>query len=256
MNSKRFSMWGLMAGCLSALLLFAPAQWLADALHALSQGHVQLRDARGTVWTGNAQWVLTSGAGGQDALALPMRVHWQLRPDWQGLQLQIKADCCTPQPVQLRMKMVWLGVQLALSSPNSTWPAQWLAGLGAPWNTLAMEGELKLQSDELTWTWRQQDPHALLSGSAQLQLHQLSSGLSTVKPLGSYRLSLQGGEPPGVVLITTEGSLLIQGRGAWSQTGLKFEGEARANTGYESALANLLGVLGQRIGNRTVLRWG
>jgi hypothetical protein len=37
---------------------------------------------------------------------------------------------------------------------------------------------------------------------------------------------------------------------------LKFEGEARANTGHETALANLLGVLGQRVGNRTVLRWG
>jgi hypothetical protein len=48
----------------------------------------------------------------------------------------------------------------------------------------------------------------------------------------------------------------MQGRGAFGARGFSFEGEARANTGHETALANLLGVLGQRLGNRTVLRWG
>jgi general secretion pathway protein N len=58
------------------------------------------------------------------------------------------------------------------------------------------------------------------------------------------------------VLATTDGRLLMQGRGAFGARGFSFEGEARANTGFEAALANLLGVLGQRVGNRTVLRWG
>jgi hypothetical protein len=37
---------------------------------------------------------------------------------------------------------------------------------------------------------------------------------------------------------------------------LFFEGQGQASTGSEAALANLLGVLGQRQGNTTVLRWG
>ena len=256
MKTARFSTWGMALGLLLAVVLHAPAQWLASGVNAASRGHVQLRDAQGTVWRGDAQWVLTSGPGGQDALALPQRLHWQLRPHWNGLQLTLNAACCTPQPVLLQLQPVWLGLQVSLVSPRSVWPAQWLSGLGAPWNTLALDGVLQLQSQELRWTWRSQQPQAVLDGSAQLQLQGLSSGLSTVKPLGSYSLRLQGGPQPSVVLATTEGQLLMQGRGAFGARGFSFEGEARANTGHETALANLLGVLGQRLGNRTVLRWG
>jgi general secretion pathway protein N len=256
MKTARFSTWGMALGLLLAVVLHAPAQWLASGVNAASRGHVQLRDAQGTVWQGHAQWVLTSGPGGQDALALPQRLHWQLRPQWNGLQLTLNAACCTPQPVLLQLQPVWLGLQVSLVSPRSVWPAQWLSGLGAPWNTLALDGVLQLQSQELRWTWRSQQPQAVLDGNAQLQLQGLSSGLSTVKPLGSYSLRLQGGPQPSVVLATTEGQLLMQGRGAFGARGFSFEGEARANTGFESALANLLGVLGQRVGNHTVLRWG
>lgn len=256
MKTARFSTWGMALGLLLAVVLHAPAQWLASGVNAASRGHVQLRDAQGTVWRGDAQWVLTSGPGGQDTLALPQRLHWQLRPQWNGLQLTLNAACCTPQPVLLQLQPVWLGLQVSLVSPRSVWPAQWLSGLGAPWNTLALDGVLQLQSQELRWTWRSQQPQAVLEGSAQLQLQGLSSGLSTVKPLGSYSLRLQGGPQPSVVLATTEGQLLMQGRGAFGARGFSFEGEARANTGHETALANLLGVLGQRLGNRTVLRWG
>jgi len=256
MKTARFSTWGMALGLLLAVVLHAPAQWLASAVHAASRGHVQLRDAQGTVWQGDAQWVLTSGPGGQDALALPQRLHWQLRPQWSGLQLSLNAACCTPQPLLLNLQAVWLGLQVSLVSPRSVWPAQWLSGLGAPWNTLALDGVLQLQCQQLRWTWRSQQPQGVLEGSAQLQLLGLSSGLSTVKPLGSYSLSLQGGAQPSVVLATTEGQLLMQGRGAFGARGFTFQGEARANTGHETALANLLGVLGQRLGNRTVLRWG
>jgi general secretion pathway protein N len=157
----------------------------------------------------------------------------------------------------LTLQPQWLGWQISLSSPRSVWPAQWLSGLGAPWNTLALTGVLQLHSQHISWSWRSQAADSgTLSGSAELQLLQLSSGLSTIKPLGSYTLNLQGGDVPSLVLATTDGPLLIQGRGAMGARGFSFEGEARANTGFESALANLLGVLGQRLGNRTVLRWG
>jgi general secretion pathway protein N len=257
MNHARFSGWGMVTGLLLALVLHAPAQWLATGVNAASRGHVQLRDAQGTVWRGNAQWVLASGPGGQDARALPQRLHWQISPQWHGLQLELNADCCTPEPVRLSLQPQWLGVQVSLASPRSVWPAQWLAGLGAPWNTLALDGVLQLHSPLLSWSWRSQEPSSgRLVGSAELQMLQLSSGLSTVKPLGSYNMHLQGGDVPSLVLSTTDGALLMQGRGALGVGGLSFEGQARANAGFESALANLLGVLGQRVGNHTVLRWG
>jgi general secretion pathway protein N len=257
MNTARFSTWGMALGLLLAGVLHAPAQWLATGVNAASRGHVQLRDAQGTVWRGNAQWVLTSGPGGQDALALPQRLHWQWQPQWSGLLLQLKADCCTPEPMLLSLQPQWLGVRVSLTSPRSVWPAQWLSGLGAPWNTLALAGVLQLHSENISWSWRSQAAGwGAFSGSAELQLRQLTSGLSTIKPLGSYSLRLQGGDVPSLVLSTTDGPLLMQGRGAFGARGFSFEGQARANTGFESALANLLGVLGQRVGNHTVLRWG
>ena len=148
MKTARFSSWGMALGLLLAVVLHAPAQWLASGVNAASRGHVQLRDAQGTVWRGDAQWVLTSGPGGQDALALPQRLHWQLRPQWNGLQLTLDAACCTPQPVLLQLQPVWLGLQVSLVSPRSVWPAQWLSGLGAPWNTLALNGVLDCRKAE------------------------------------------------------------------------------------------------------------
>jgi len=257
MSQTRVAVGGMLTGLLLAVLVYAPAQWLADVVNAASRGHVQLRQAQGTVWRGNAQWVLASGPGGQDARALPQRLHWQLRPQWFGLQLQLNADCCTPEPLRLTLQPQGLGLHISLSSPRSVWPAQWLSGLGAPWNTMALAGDLQLHSPNISWSWRSQAAGSnTLSGSAELQLLQLSSSLSTIKPLGSYKLNLHGGDLPSLVLATTDGPLLMQGRGAFGARGFSFEGEARANTGFEAALANLLGVLGQRVGNRTVLRWG
>ena len=73
--TKRWARLGVAVGALSALVLWAPAQWLANAVSSLSGERVQLRSPQGTVWRGSAQWVLTSGPGGQDALALPQRLQ-------------------------------------------------------------------------------------------------------------------------------------------------------------------------------------
>ena len=73
-------------------LALAPARWLTSAIEQASSDHVRLTDARGSVWQGSAQLVLTGGAGSADAVALPGRIHWQLRPTWHGAQAQISAN--------------------------------------------------------------------------------------------------------------------------------------------------------------------
>jgi general secretion pathway protein N len=129
---------------------------------------------------------------------------------------------------------------------------------------MALQGQLVLRSQALVWrsttgtstTAKTPVPQGLPEGLAELKLENMSSGLSTLKPLGSYQLTWQGGESPRLTLQTTQGDLLLQGAGAWRERGFVFEGEASAKPGHEAALSNLLGVLGQRSGNRTVLRWG
>ena len=75
--------WGGALGLAGALLLFAPAHWLGGAVAQASRGQLLLNDARGTVWNGSAQLVLTGGQGSVDTAALPGRLEWRLRPRWE-----------------------------------------------------------------------------------------------------------------------------------------------------------------------------
>ena len=147
---------GALAGVLPAIVAFAPAQWLTQRLGAATGGQVQLTQARGTIWTGSAQLVLTGGGASQDSAALPGRLEWQLRPSWTGLRLQINATCCTPQPLLAQVRVQMGQVRVALQDSRSQWPAAVLAGLGTPWNTLQPQGQLMLQ----TRGWRPSGPRA------------------------------------------------------------------------------------------------
>lgn len=246
---------GLALGMLCALVWQAPAAWLGAAVQAVSQDRVQLRQAQGTIWNGSAQWVLSSGVGGQDALALPQRLHWRIQPQADAsVRIELKVACCTPEPVQVWLRPQWNGVTVEYGAGTSEWPLAWLSGLGAPWNTLGLEGQARLQTQGLRWQW---DPQGgQLQGMAQLQLLSVSSRLSTLRPLGSYALDVQGSQPVHVQLSTLSGELQLSGQGELRPKGLRFEGQGQARAGSESALVNLLGMLGQRQGNTTVLRWG
>ena len=113
---------GALLGALLALALFAPAQWLARSITQASAGQVQLAQARGTLWNGSAQLVLTGGGASQDRAALPGRIVWQLRPTWSGLRAQLHAACCTDSALQLQVKLRWGGAQLTLADSQSQWP--------------------------------------------------------------------------------------------------------------------------------------
>ena len=91
---------------------------------------------------------------------------------------------------------------------------------------------------------------------ARLDAQQMSSRLSTLKPMGSYRLALQGGVAPGFTLQTLEGALQLSGSGQWVGGRLRFEGVATAAPDRLDALANLLNILGQRDGARAIIKVG
>ena len=255
MTNRAWATWGLLLGALAGLVWQAPAAWLASAVQSLSHDKVQLRQPQGTVWRGSAQWVLASGAEGADAMALPQRLSWRIQPQADAsVRVELELPCCAAQALKIWLRPQWTGATLELGNASSDWPLAWLLGLGAPWNTMALEGQARLQTQDLRWQWGAQGGQ--LQGQAQMQLLSVSSRLSTLRPLGSYALNLQGGPTPQFQLSTLSGQLQLSGKGDWRAKGLHFEGMAQAQTGSEVALASLLGVLGQRQGNTTVLRWG
>jgi general secretion pathway protein N len=254
----RWAWLGAAAGLLLATLAWAPARWLAAAVAQATQHQVQLRQARGTVWEGDAVLALTPGHASDEVRSLPSRLHWQWGLTWPGLTLRLSSECCTPQPMQWRLTPQNGGLALTLIDQTSTWPLSLLAGLGAPWNTLQTEGRLQWQSAglRLGWTagrWR-------WHGQAQLLVQDLASRLSTARPMGSYRITLQGTDTgtatPELALVTLNGPLRLNGQGQWVGHRLRFTGEASADEGSEAALSNLLNIIGRREGPRSRLSLG
>ena len=254
----RWALLGAGLGLALATVVWAPARWLASAVSQASHGLVQLHQARGTVWSGDAVLTLTPGTAGGEVRSLPSRLHWQGGLAWLGLTLRLSSDCCTPTPLQWRLGLQNGQVQLRLNDQSSRWPLALLAGLGAPWNTLQADGRLEWQSSGLhlshaqgQWRWH---------GQTRLQVQDLSSRLTTLRPMGSYRIDLQGtdaGTPtPELNLATLAGPLRLSGQGQWAGQRLRFEGEASAEPGAEAALSNLLNIIGRREGPRSLLSLG
>ena len=260
-KSTQWAWVGVCLGGLLALITQAPAQWLANGVAYASAGRVLLKHPQGTVWQGSAQWVLSGGPvrAGQDAsqdVALPSRLHWQWLPAWNAddglaLALRLQTDCCTPQPLTLSIAPRWAGMSVRVSDHHAQWPAHWLVGLGAPWNTLQLEGQLHIRTEKLQLTLGSGAPQ--LNGHAHMDVMQLSTRLSTLRPLGNYRVALRGGDTIGIQLDTLEGSLQLHGQGQWLNQRLSFKGEASAQPEFEAALSNLLNILGQRQGAKSVM---
>jgi general secretion pathway protein N len=245
---------GLLAGAVASLVVSAPAAWLASRVDASTNGQVQLLDPRGTVWNGSAQLVLTGGRGSRDAAALPTRVQWSMRPSATGVRMQVSSPCCTPQPLALALRPGFGSFRVDVADGESHWPAALLSGLGTPWNTLQLEGEMQLRTRQLSVQWAQ--GRSAVAGTAELVAVELASRLATVRPMGSYRVTLAGGAVPAVQLATTSGPLLLSGSGQWVGSRLRFSGEASAAPEREDALANLLNIIGRRNGARSIITIG
>lgn len=255
----RWAWLGAFLGLVVGLVFFAPAQWLALALAQTSGARVQLLGAQGTVWNGSAQLVLAAGSGSQERSALPGRIHWRVVPGIAYWRLYLDADCCLQQPWMWTFAPRWGGLSVALADlpPDqpSVWPSAVLAGLGTPWNTLQLQGGLALQTRQLALQWSAQQGLSVV-GNLQLDAVSVATSLSTVRPVGSYRLLLAGGPTPTLSLSTLEGSLLLEGSGQWIGGRLRFTGTASAAPERAAALANLLNILGPRDGARALIKVG
>ncbi|AEG94653.1 type II secretion system protein N [Ramlibacter tataouinensis] len=245
---------GAVLGLLAALVFFIPASWAAAALSGATAGRLLLDEPRGTVWNGSARLVLTGGAGSRDAAALPSRLQWRLRPAATGMRLEVEAPCCTTQPLALRIQPRWGGAAVAAADGASRWPAALLAGLGTPWNTLQLDGELQLATRGLSVEWTA--GRLQVQGQAELQAVNLSSRLTTLRPMGSYRIVLAGGATPTLQVSTLEGPLQLAGSGQWIGSRLRFTGQASAEPEREAALGNLLNIIGRREGARSIITIG
>jgi general secretion pathway protein N len=124
-------------------------------------------------------------------------------------------------------------------------PAERLAGLGAPLNTIQPAGRMRLSWAPLQLT--REGQHISLVGSMTLLMDDIASRLSPIKPLGAYQLIMDWrGQQAQMALKTLKGPMLLSGSGSLTNGRLRFSGKAEAEAGQEEKLANLLNLLGQR----------
>ncbi|MDQ6640860.1 MAG: type II secretion system protein N [Pseudomonadota bacterium] len=257
----RWAAFGAIVGVLAGLVLFAPASWLASAIASSTGGRLVLADARGTIWSGSAVAVLAGGPDSRDASFLPGRLEWTLAPRWYGFDLAARQECCLNGTATIQIRP-GLGRVRATLVPRTDWvgqwPSAWLGGLGTPWNTLQLGGSFRLLSPGVTvesveGRWR-------LDGRLDLALEGVSSRLTTLDTLGSYKVSLTGGNGTNSATLlsvaTLDGPLQLTGNGTWGPGGVKFRGEARAAAVDEAALSNLLNIIGRRDGARSIISIG
>jgi general secretion pathway protein N len=258
----RWSVAGLVLGMLICLIVFAPASWLARSVERSTNGHLLLADTRGSIWSGSAVLVLTGGRGSRDSSALPGRIEWNMGFSGTALALRLRQACCLNGEVAMLLQLGLGSATVTLPATSNAWiarwPASWLGGLGTPWNTLQLGGSVRLSTNNLRVEWAQ--GRWRQSGQLDLDFVNLSSRVSTLAPLGSYRFSVIGDAAGAGVsrlrLSTQDGALLLSGEGTFGGGKARFIGEASAAPGREDALNNLLNIIGRRQGARSVISIG
>ena len=242
---KRAVLWLLAVAVtvLATVLLCFPAAWVAQLVERQTGGRLTLGDPQGSLWHGSAFIGGAATANGAVTPLLPGRFSWSISPLVLVGMVTVRLDNpdALSQPVDLTGS--WSRWQLSPASLRL--PAEGLSGLGAPLNTVAPSGTMRL-----SWTALQLVRNGQMlgvEGRTTLEMTDMASRLSFIRPIGSYAMAFDWhGQQAQLSLRSISGPLLLDGSGTLENGRLRFSGQAQAATGYEEKLASLLNLLGQR----------
>ena len=253
------------------LLVQAPASWLDWGISQVTQGRVRLAQAQGTVWHGKARIVVVdvrdarfalSELGGRTdqiserratlaGLSIPGDFSWDLQ-SMALLTGRIVLDLRhSSQAQSSRISVSLSGVDVSRGAMNL--PSVALERLGSPWNSLRPTANVSLAWED----WRI-DPNGRGQGRLVIELSDVGSALTPVRPLGTFRGELvSAGEHAQVNLTTLAGPLRLEGSGRWSvRSGLRLEARAWSDPEASDRLQPLLSLMGRREGDKTIIRLG
>ena len=228
------------------MLTLLPAAWITPQFGRQTHGHVNLVNPTGSLWHGSATLMLAAGSDMSAATLLPGRIEWRTAfwPLFTGrVRMTMRHSEAMPDPITVDATL-----RSATITPGAmAVPASLLSGLGAPFNTLDLQGDVRL-----AWSdWRSFNQEAF--GQLTVTLNDVSSRVSLVKPLGSYRLLFQAqGVSSTLDLTTLKGPLMLTGNGTVSAVSTSFRGTASAAPEARDNLAGLLNLLGRPSGPDTV----
>jgi general secretion pathway protein N len=220
------------------MVVTAPASFIASRATHESQGHVHFDEAHGTLWSGSVRAHVDAPGG---AFTFD-RVAWRFVPGklMEGrLAFDVAVDSreASGNVQVLRGWSEWEARGATARVEARILPV--FLPLVAAWRP---EGSVLVAADGVRWSDRE------LHGPVSVEWRDAGVSLSEVKPLGGYRLALQGvGETAKLALSTLTGPLLMSGSGEWKlPASVTFSGEARTEGSSAAALEPLVSLLGPR----------
>ena len=224
------------------LIATAPAAWVSWATVRASRGIVSIDRPAGTVWRGRGDLVIHIVSSPPQSLGT---AHWAINPLWL-VAGQLRAHAAVHGPGTEVRADLGLGYRrVVLSDVAASFPAQIVGVLYSPAALAGPAGQVHVSAKRFTLGSR------TVSGSAMVQWRQAASSLSSVRPLGDYRLYLDGhGGSAALRLQTVSGSLTLNGSGSWDPGSgrVQFSGMAKP-TDHASELEPLLRLVGPNRGN-------
>jgi general secretion pathway protein N len=227
-----------------ATVLFSlPASWVGLLIEKQTAGRVVLGDVQGSFWRGSAFIGVAADKSSSVTPLFPGRFAWKISP--MILLGQLSVDVENSAAMSVPVQVMGNFTQWRVSPASLNLPSERLEGLGAPLNTIGPTGKLLLSWGELNLM--QIDSKLMLNGRVQLEMNEMASRASSIKPLGSYKVTMQWrGEVADLDLTTSKGPMMLEGNGKLSQGRFQFSGKAYAELGQEEKMANLLNLLGRR----------
>jgi general secretion pathway protein N len=202
---------------LTGLFAFAPASLMGYALARASGGTLSLAQTTGSVWQGSGVALLKNKARYQTLGSY----RWTL--NLLSASLRVQAGEAAPMTVRYAPFSGRIDIDnLQLSLPASAME------IAAPQlGPYQLQGTLAAHSDHLTLD------ATGVTGQITVNWLRAASGLSAIRPLGDYRILLQGnGAALDAQLSTLSGKLLLAGQGRFDKTnGMQVNGTAQAAPG-------------------------
>lgn len=239
MSKKRWLLYGIfgLVFYLLFLIIEMPASWFSWGLNRYTEGTVRLDPIAGSLWGGNGRLVIyypktTPHDFGQ--------AEWNINPFWLfagrvQLSLQTKNQ---DRQIKTTLRIARNGFML--KDTDIVVSASFIAQLYSPLSLISPQGKVRLITPELIFAPEK------IEGAAALEWLNAASSLSSVQPLGDYRLEITGAEKNANLKLTTlGGDLEFTGQGQWQpKTGqVQINGSAlpRNRAGELESLLNMIG---------------
>lgn len=222
------------------LVATVPAGWLAWGITRLTTGAVAIDQVQGSLWHGNGRLIVYYPQATPQNLG---QTEWRINPLWLAaarLRIAIKAIGAESE---ISTIVAVAPSKLIMDNAQISASAHLASELYSPLSLLAPKGRLRLNAKELRLD------RDGLHGSAQIFWDRAGSRLSSVHPLGDYRLDVDGaGQTTSFKLATLRGALELTGQGRWQPLGsgmLQMTGVATAKA-RQQELEPLLRLMGSR----------